>query len=83
MRQFSDGTTAARKDVKMEQENSFIHTGIKHTNIQDKHTGRFHYTLDQNDYANVTKPVFLPELMEPKDDQPLPGLLQTCFMTLL
>ena len=54
-----------------------------HTKIQDKLTGAFHYILDQNEYAHAIKPVALTELMKLQDDEPLSGLLQTCFMTLL
>ena len=70
-------------DVKMEQEEIFIHTGIKHTRIQAKGSSRFHYILDQIEYAGAIKPVNLPELIKMKDDDPLQGFLQNCFMTLL
>ena len=70
-------------DVKMEQERSFIHTGIKHTKGQEKDTSKFYYVLDQNKYAAAIHPVTLPELMKLRDEEPLQGLLQNCFMTLL
>ena len=70
-------------DVKMEQESSFIHTGIKHTRIDDKKSGKFHYVLDQIEYASAIKPVDLPELIRMKDEEPLQGFLHNCFMTLL
>ena len=70
-------------DVKMEQESSYIHTGIKHTRVEDKGARNFHYILDQNEYASAIHPVTLPELMKLKDTDPLQGLLQNCFMTLL
>ena len=70
-------------DVKMEQESSFSHTGIKHTRVQDKESGKFHYILDQIEYASAIKPVTLPELIRLKDEDPLQGFLQNCFMTLL
>ena len=67
----------------MEQESSFIHTGIKHTRVQDKESGKFHYILDQIEYASASKPVTLPELIRMKDEDPLQGFLQNCFMALL
>ena len=70
-------------DVKMEQEASFIHTGIKHTRIDNKLSGKFHYILDQIEYASAIKPVDLPELIRMKDEEPLHGFLHNCFMTLL
>ena len=67
----------------MLQDGAFIHTGIKHTKVQDKNEPKFHYVLDQNEYASAIHPVTLPELMKMKDDEQLQGLLHNCFMTLL
>ena len=53
-------------DVKMAQEASFIHTGIRHTKIVDKAINTFHDVLDQNGYAEAIKPVSLPELLKLK-----------------
>ena len=36
-------------DVKMEQESSFIHTGIRHTKVQGKQNESYHVELDQNE----------------------------------
>ena len=66
----------------MEQEDSFIHTGINHTRIQAKGSSKFHYVLDQIEYASAAKPVDLPELIRMKDEEPLHGFLHNCFMTL-
>ena len=70
-------------DVKMSQEEVFIHTGIRHSRIQEKNESDFYFTLDQNEYASAIKPVTLPDLMKLKDEDLLVGLLQNCFMTLL
>ena len=67
----------------MGQASSFIHTGTNHTRIQDKKSGKFHYVLDQSEYAGAIKPVNLPELIRMKDDETLHGFLHNCFMTLL
>ena len=59
----------------MKQEESFIHTGIKHTRIQLKDSKQFYYILDQIEYASAIKPATLPELMKLKEDEPLQCLL--------
>ena len=70
-------------DVKMEQHDAFIHTGIKHSRVQPKNSTKFHCILDQIEYAEAIKPVTLPELIKMKDDELLQGFLFNCFMTLL
>ena len=42
-------STAFGGDVEMLQEDTFIHTGIRHTRIQEKCKPTFHYVLDQNE----------------------------------
>mgnify|MGYP001443369332 CR=1 FL=1 len=59
-------STAFGGDVKMLQDNSFIHTGIRRTNFQENDKSTSHYTLDQNEYASAIHPVTLPELMKMK-----------------
>ena len=76
-------STAFGGDVNMLQDDTFIHTGIRHTRTQTKGKPTVHYILDQNEYASAIHPVTLPELMKLKDDEELQGLLQNCFMTLL
>ena len=70
-------------DVKMLQDETFIHTGIQHTKVKDGNGPTFKYILDQNEYASAINPVAIPELMKMKDNDPLEGLLHNCFMTLL
>ena len=68
-------------DVKVEQEKEFIHTGIKHTRVEDGSSpsgaaarkNHFHYILGQNEYAVVAKPVSVPELMNAKVEDGLFG----------
>merc|ERR1711923_292913 len=36
-------------DVNMSQEEVFIHTGIRHSRIQEKNESDFHFALDQNE----------------------------------
>ena len=66
----------------MEQQSSFIHTGINHTRVQQKDPSEFYYILDPIEYASAIQPVTLPELMKLKGDYPLQRLLQNCCMTL-
>ena len=76
-------TKAFCGDAKMEQQDVFFHTGIKHTRVRNNNNREFRYGWGQNDYASVIKLATLPELLKAKDDKPLQGLLLTCFHTLL
>ena len=67
--------------VQMEQESSFIHTGIRHTKVQKTFDPKFHYVLDQNEYASAINPVMLPELMNHNDEDVLLGVLQNCLVS--
>ena len=55
----------------MEQEDSFIHTGIRHTKVQK--AAKFHYVLDKNEYVSAIIAVTLPELMKHQDEDVLQG----------
>ena len=72
-------TDAFGGDVKMEQEESFIHTGIKHTRVQPKRSSNFRYILGQVEYASAIQPVTLTEHMKFKEDELLSGLLLNSF----
>ena len=66
-------------DVKMNIENSFIHTGIRHRVVED---GKC-IILDQFDYAAVIKPLADTYFEKLNDAQPLNEELNACFLTLL
>ena len=67
------------QDVKMDIAKEFIHTGIKHTVIDDGNT----ITLDQIDYAASIKPINTAQLQKLKDDLALDETYQACYLTLL
>ena len=67
------------EDVKMERNDTFMHTGIRHW-ISPK---RDHATLDHIEYAVALKPVTSAELQALDDDSDLPPSLQACYKSLL
>ncbi|MGB0823554.1 MAG: hypothetical protein ACPGSK_05430 [Alphaproteobacteria bacterium] len=64
----------------MEQENSCIHIGTRHTKVEGTDKKTFHYGLDQNGYASAIQAASLPEVMQMKDEDEFHGLLQNCVL---